>query len=187
MFLSFLILPTLLGCSLLSMDLPTPPSKPTFGKISKTLLTPLPVPGLALVTSTALLLKLRNLVAAPLLLPSMEVFMVSSIIMASLIWASKVINLLGLTNGLLGLSKRLDRAIANDQWRLLFPRSNLLHHPITTSDHAAVLLSKMGESQSILSLSGLKPCGHESPLVMMSSELLGVSRFTTLPLFVLNK
>lgn len=113
--------------------------------------------------------------------------MVSSIIMASLIWASKVINLLGLTNGLLGLSKRLDRAIANDQWRLLFPRANLLHHPITTSDHAAILLSKMGESQSILSLSGLKPCRHESPPVMMSSELLGVSRFTTLLLFVLNK
>ena len=46
------------------------------------------------------------------------------------------------------IKQRLDRAITNDQWRLLFPRANLFHHPITASNHAPILLSTTGESRS---------------------------------------
>lgn len=47
------------------------------------------------------------------------------------------------TNGRHGrqfVQERLDRVVANGEWRLSFPRATLKHLPRTSSDHAIILL-----------------------------------------------
>lgn len=49
------------------------------------------------------------------------------------------------------IKERLDRGIANIQWRELFPRATFLHLPAVSSDHNPLLLNTDGENNR-------KPC-----------------------------
>lgn len=43
------------------------------------------------------------------------------------------------------IKQRLDRGIANIAWQEFFPKAVVEHQPITTSDHAPILLNTVGE------------------------------------------
>lgn len=42
--------------------------------------------------------------------------------------------------GLAHIRQRLDRAVANDSWKILFPNAGITHLPISNSDHAPIIL-----------------------------------------------
>jgi hypothetical protein len=43
------------------------------------------------------------------------------------------------------VKERLDRALANADWRILFPNAKVKHFPIIKSDHAPILLLTQGD------------------------------------------
>ena len=47
--------------------------------------------------------------------------------------------------GLANIKERLDRAFANDRWRLIFPRAAVLNLPSLSSDHSPIVLFTKGE------------------------------------------
>ncbi|PKI69326.1 hypothetical protein CRG98_010327 [Punica granatum] len=47
--------------------------------------------------------------------------------------------------GAANIRERLDRAISNINWRLLFPKASVLHLPAVSSDHNPLLLNTSGE------------------------------------------
>ncbi|KAK9287687.1 hypothetical protein L1049_016125 [Liquidambar formosana] len=47
------------------------------------------------------------------------------------------------------IKERLDRGVANIEWRSLFPEAALLHLPATSSDHCPILLDSLGFSNSV--------------------------------------
>lgn len=54
------------------------------------------------------------------------------------------------TNGQFGrraIHERLDRGIANGEWRVLFPRATIKHLPRVASDHTPMLLDTLGEQR----------------------------------------
>ncbi|KAM6542931.1 hypothetical protein CsatB_007378 [Cannabis sativa] len=48
------------------------------------------------------------------------------------------------------IRKQLDRAIADDQWCVSFPRVTVVHLPIYGSDHAPILLKVVGDNEKLL-------------------------------------
>jgi hypothetical protein len=58
--------------------------------------------------------------------------------MGFLIWDTRVINLLGIEAA---LGKRLDRAIACDDWREKFPNARVENLDYSRSDHRSMFLS----------------------------------------------
>ena len=51
--------------------------------------------------------------------------------------------------GLANIKERLDRAFANERWRLIFPRAAVLNLPYSSSDHSPIVLFTKGEQRSI--------------------------------------
>ena len=51
--------------------------------------------------------------------------------------------------GLANIKERLDRAFANERWRLIFPRVVVLNLPSSNSDHSPIVLFTEGEQQSV--------------------------------------
>ena len=51
--------------------------------------------------------------------------------------------------GLANIKERLDRAFANDRWRLIFPRAVVLNLPSSSSDHYPIVLFTEGEQRSV--------------------------------------
>lgn len=67
-------------------------------------------------------------------------------------------------NGRANIQERLDRALANAQWKLLFPNATVLHLPASQSDHCPLFLNTVqGTPQP------LRPFKFET-MWMLSSE-----------------
>lgn len=50
--------------------------------------------------------------------------------------------------GLGHIRQRLDRALANETWKLMFPNETLTHLPASNSDHNPILLTLLKENQN---------------------------------------
>lgn len=72
-------------------------------------------------------------------------------------------------NGL--VMKRLDRALSNPQWKVLFEDAHVCHLPRTSSDHHPILLHTPPPPCTTLALSRftLKPCGSTILFSILSS------------------
>jgi hypothetical protein len=91
------------------------------------------------------------------------------------------------------IMQRLDRALANPEWRFLFPEANVTHLPRTHLDHCSILLTLHHNPLALLPVrSGLKAFGSltlNSPVSLLKLghylPLISLKLSITLPLWSL--
>ena len=76
-------------------------------------------------------------------------------------------------DGLANIKERLDRAFANDRWRIIFPRATIQHLAASTSDHSPIILSLKENKSKSKDLLNLKRCGQGMKPTILLWKVLG--------------
>ena len=87
--------------------------------------------------------------------------------------------------GIITLQERLDRALINDGWHLLWPNSHITHLPRVGSDHCPLLLNiPLWPNRRAESASGSNHPGQMILMLNLSLRLVGEGTITNYPLLI---